>query len=103
MQITEDQAQLFIEGTPQSSAPCYSHEVDQSRCHLRDIGVGRCAAADIDSNHTVERNEFRSLITHMASADLWSRQLTEAVPPAVLGLTCTLLNRALSIDRCRHS
>ena len=37
------------------------------------------AAADIDSNHTVEKNEFKGLITHMASADLWSRQLAETV------------------------
>jgi len=37
------------------------------------------AAADVDSNHTIEKNEFKGLITYMASADLWSRQLAETV------------------------
>ena len=58
------------------------------------------AAADIDSNHTVEKNEFRSLITHMASADLWSRQLAETVWPAVNPLTASRM-RTISLCSTR--
>lgn len=32
------------------------------------------AAVDLNSNHTVERSEFRDLILHMAAADLHSRK-----------------------------
>lgn len=47
-----------------------------------------CAVADTNSNKLIERDEFSTLIWHMAAADLRSRQIRSPWPE--VGVVCTL-------------
>jgi hypothetical protein len=93
--LTEAIVQKFIEGVGSSAAQNLLNlktlpvQAKRHRVYMYYLDCMCSAASDADSNDTVERDEFASLILHMASADLRSKvRTTAAVHREVFTFLC---------------